>query len=231
MPGVSKTDDALARAARDGCRDSFEELARRLRARLVFVLTRKLGSVHDAEDVTQQTLMRVHERLGDYDPGRAIGPWVMTIALRLSTDLQRAAGRRRDHTQRFAEQPPGSTAGNAGGFRSGEGDPGTAVVAAEQREALWAAAQRVLSAEQWTALWLHYGEGMTPREVAAALRRRHGSVRVMLHRARKTLGEALAVQSSEMADTSGAVGTSGNTGAREAVTLRPAAAVTAGARS
>ena len=191
MPPAPDTDEALASAARDGCRDSFNELARRLRARLVFALTRRLGSEHDAEDVAQQTLMRVHERLGDYNPKRPLGPWVMTIAFRLAIDLQRGAARR-DPARLVA----------AGVLEADLGDtPAQAAERREQRDELWATAERALHPEQWTALWLHYGEGMTPKEVASALGQRGGAVRVMLHRARKTLGEALSASNATTGDT------------------------------
>ena len=55
---MSDTDTALVRRARDGDRPAFEELVRRS-SRLVFArLYLETGSVHRAEDLLQDTLLR-----------------------------------------------------------------------------------------------------------------------------------------------------------------------------
>lgn len=49
----------------------------------------------------------------------------------------------------------------------------------------------MLSADQRSALWLHYVEGYTTAQVAAVLERAEASARVLLFRARQRLGREL----------------------------------------
>ena len=68
-----------------------------------------------------------------------------------------------------------------------ESDPGAAAVAAEERDNLWSLAAEVLSSDQRSALWLRYGEGLEPAEIARILAKRPSTVRVLLFRARERL--------------------------------------------
>ncbi len=49
----------------------------------------------DVEDLVHEVFIVVHRRLGDYDPGRPIRPWLFGIAYRVASDH-----RRRAHVQR-----------------------------------------------------------------------------------------------------------------------------------
>jgi RNA polymerase sigma factor (sigma-70 family) len=59
---------------------------------------------------------------------------------------------------------------------------------------LWQVAKSALNDAQFTALWLHYGEDLSPAEVAQVMNRSRVGVRVLLHRARIRLAEALAAR-------------------------------------
>lgn len=174
------SEEDLACRVQDGCADSFTELANRLQPRLMFVLRRRLGHEADAEDVAQRTLLRVFEKIKQYDPTQRFSPWLFTIAIRLATDHQR-----KKTLPTTANDPSLSVIDS-------QPSPAQQVVAQENNDDMWAVAQRVLKTDQWTALWLLYGEGQTVNEVATSLNRSTVSVRVLLHRARKKLTPHLA---------------------------------------
>lgn len=48
----------------------------------------------DADDATQETLLRAHRDRHQYDPGRPYYPWVLAIARHVCIDLRREAMRR-----------------------------------------------------------------------------------------------------------------------------------------
>jgi len=170
------SDEQLASHAQDGCRKSFGELDRRLRPRLQHVLERRLGNRTDAEDLVQQTMLRVYEKLHLYDCRQRLSPWIFTIALRLAASRQRRkvlpVGQETSHLQQVEADLQ---------------SPEDHAIASETREYLWTLADRVLPSEQWTALWLFYGEDQSVREVAQAMNRTRASVSVLLFRARKNL--------------------------------------------
>ena len=142
------------------------------------VLRRRLRSLADAEDLTQLTLLRAYQRIDRYDPRRRFSAWLFTIALRLSVDHHRR--------QR-------AVCGEAalGGVADARPDPAEAASDRERRNDLWDIAERVLTPDQWTALWLHYGEDQTAAEIANVLGRSAMHVRVLLYRARKALAPHL----------------------------------------
>src|SRR5689334_19719641 len=54
-----------------------------------------LGNRHDAEDVTQETLLRIVRSLDHWDRERPILPWILTVAV---NRCRTALSRRRDRT-------------------------------------------------------------------------------------------------------------------------------------
>ncbi|MEM7682444.1 MAG: sigma-70 family RNA polymerase sigma factor [Planctomycetota bacterium] len=176
-------EDRLASFARDGCADSFDRLARRVRPRLVRVLARQTGDAHLAEDLAQDALLRAQAKLHLYNPARPFGPWLFTVALRVGRSHQR---KRRPVTQPL--DLPGATSAWI------DPAPGPADTAStrDQAQRLWRCAEQTLTPDAFAALWLVYGEGLTPKQTARALGRSAGATRVLLHRARKRLAERLA---------------------------------------
>ena len=169
-------EERLAQRVQKGCRDSFDELDRRLRPRLIHLLNIRLANRADAEDVAQQTLLRVFERIEQYDACRQFRPWVFTIAMRLAIDHQR---RRRDKPLRPED--------GLSQIVDPSPSPDDQVAASEDRDELWTLVGRVLRPEQHTVLWLFYGEQQSVAEIAQAMRRTQIAVRVSLFRARKAL--------------------------------------------
>lgn len=174
------SDEELARRVQQGCADSFSELATRLQPRLLFVLRRRLGHFDDAEDVAQKTLLRAFEKIHLYNPHQKFSPWLFTIALRLATDHHR---KKRLPT---AEGTP------ALAIADPEPNPAEQAIDRENAADIWSLAEKILKPDQWTCLWLLYGEGQSVKEIAQSLSRTTVSVRVLLHRARKTLTPHLA---------------------------------------
>ena len=65
--------------------------------RLVFAIAyRVLGDTGLAEDATQQTFVQAWRAAGSYDPSRALGAWLATIAKRVAIDVHRRERRHRN---------------------------------------------------------------------------------------------------------------------------------------
>jgi RNA polymerase sigma-70 factor (ECF subfamily) len=75
------TDATLVRRALDGDGPAFTALVDRHAGACLRFATRMLGSVEDAEDVTQDALFRAHRALASYDESRAFRPWLMAIVV------------------------------------------------------------------------------------------------------------------------------------------------------
>jgi RNA polymerase sigma-70 factor (ECF subfamily) len=173
---AEKTDEELAREARAGSRRSFEELACRYKRRLFVYLRPRVGSDEDAEDMVQDTFLKLYRNIGGYDPGCRFSTWLYTSAGRLAIDSWRKRSTRKDTVALTPEMQVADPAARP--------DDGPA------HSGLWDAA-RALGGDRYRVLWLRYGEDMTIEEIAAVIGRTKLAVRVLLHRARTSLAGRL----------------------------------------
>jgi RNA polymerase sigma-70 factor, ECF subfamily len=68
-----------------------------MHAGYVWNTLRRLGvPPSDVEDLTHEVFIQVHARLGDYDPSRAIRPWLFGFAFRVAARHRRRAHRRHE---------------------------------------------------------------------------------------------------------------------------------------
>ena len=167
------SDEELALRARGGCRESFEGLLRRFQVPVLHFL-RQRGAGNDAEDLVQETFIRAYTRLSGYCAKRRFSAWLFTIAYRVCINHHRRPQPAR------GEASPEAIASVAP-------QPPEAASTAEERRGLWDLAARVLSSEEYTAVWLHYVEDLSAREIAAVLARSRTAVKTMLFRARQRL--------------------------------------------
>jgi len=164
--------DVVARVLA-GCPGDFEIVVRR-HERAVFSLALRTTRDRDAaEDVAQETFARAWTRLRDFDARRPMRPWLLRIAANLAVSHVRAAGR----TVAIGEREPVAS-------RNPRGD----AALDELRERLRDACEE-LSPEMRAVVALRYDEELSIEEIARAVDRRPGAVKVALHRARLRLRE------------------------------------------
>jgi RNA polymerase sigma-70 factor (ECF subfamily) len=167
-----KTDEELAREARAGSRRSFEELALRYKRRLFAYFRPRLGSDQDAEDLVQETFLKLYRNIHNYDPAHRFSTWLYTSANRLAISSYR---RKR------------TAAGKLGAEFAGDRENLAVQAAGETRSTgLWDAAG-TLGGNQYRVLWLRYGEDLSIEEIAVSIGKSRLAVRLLLHRARTNL--------------------------------------------
>jgi RNA polymerase sigma-70 factor (ECF subfamily) len=137
-----------------------------------------------AEDLASETWIAVAEGLHRFSGAeRDFRAWVFTIARRRLVDLRRSAARRRT-----VPLAPSELA-----HHGGDGDVEDEAMAALSSDAALARL-RSLPAEQAEIVLLRVLGGLSTDEVARALGKRAGTVRVMQHRALRRLADDLAPQ-------------------------------------
>jgi len=168
----------LALAAQAGSSAAFGDLVLRFQGPLRHFLRLRCRSATDAEEITQAAFVRAWEQLARYDARFSFSTWLYTLARREAASFHRRAER---HPSGVADLDP--IAPETAGHEAEPGAPG--------RGQLWELAARLLSRHQFDALWLRYAEDLTPAEIGRALGRPATAVRVLLHRARRTLARHL----------------------------------------
>jgi RNA polymerase sigma-70 factor (ECF subfamily) len=175
-------DDLLA-AARSGDERAFVELTAPQRAALHAHCYRLLGSLHDADDALQETLLRAWRGIDRFEPRAPIVAWLYRIATNVCLRMleQRRRGGGVDvHLEPYPEQAVEKIAAQ------GQGPDALA----ESREAVglaFVAAMQLLTPKQRAVLVLRDALDWSAREVAEMLDDSVAAVNSALQRARERL--------------------------------------------
>ncbi len=170
------SDAAVVGRVLAGRRDDFGILVERHLPAAFAVAYGRTGNHADAEDAAQEAFLRALKTLDRLREPAKFGPWLLTIARNISTDILIARTRER----------------NAGSPSSDE-DDAVWLPNMEQRE-MWSKLHeqiRKLEDEPREVLMLFYFAGKRTKEIATLLNLSNDVVRKRLQRARETLGERL----------------------------------------
>ena len=167
------SDEDLMAAVASGDETALAALIDRYAARMHAYLLRYSGNREDADDLLQETWMRVARSASRFDTARRFRSWIYGIATNLARDLFRRRTTRERALLDLATQPP--AAPNADSVDRGE-----------LRERI-----AKLPENMRAVLLLRYFEGMSEVEMAEALNVPGGTVKSRLHAAIGKLNESL----------------------------------------
>ena len=155
-------------------------------ARLVYSVSYQATSHAElAEEVTQDTFLRVWQSAASYDPrqGRLI-PWITRIARNRAIDLyRRQQARTEGHSEYFEEMPNFDLSDDDQDVEAG--------VEASQQRRMIRAALRQLPDEQRSVLALAYFRGLTHEQIANHLNEPLGTVKTRLRLGMQKLRRSL----------------------------------------
>ena len=174
------TDALLVSQARQGETQAFALLYRRYVANVYEFSYHRLGSREAAEDATQTTFLRAYGSLKSCRDGDRFTGWLFAIARNVVNDTWRT----RQHVVMVADE--------WGNLPDDAESPEDVAIRADARSALRSARERCLSPAERDVLDLRLQE-LNDRQIALALGRSHGSVRVMQHRMLKKLRHCLSI--------------------------------------
>ena len=157
-----------------GDRDSLAELYRRTRAAVYGLALSYLKNSQDAEDVTQDTFVRVWDGAVQYRPQGSPMAWLLTIARNLARMKLRQGARQAELSEEEWEAIPADSPS----------------VTPEDRELLQTALAGLEDQERQVVL-LHAVTGLKHREIAALLEMPLATVLSKYHRALKKLKNKL----------------------------------------
>ena len=147
--------------------------------RLVYLLLGPSFDAADAEDVTQEALVRAYLNLDQFDDTRPLRPWLLGIAANLARNRRRSAGRYWAAIKRWWQENEDAAVVTPGHEQR-----------SEARE-LWRAVQR-LSQRAQEVIYLFYFMELSEAETAQVLSIPSGTVKSRLYRARQQLRAVIA---------------------------------------
>lgn len=174
-----------------GADNSWDEVVRDYGDRVYRLAYRLAGNQHDAEDITQETFIRVFRSLDRYQPGSFTG-WLHRIATNVFLDMTRRRARVRvNPLGESTEHVPAA------------GPTPEQVVEDARLDPDLQAALDELAPEFRAAVVLCDVEGLSYQEVGDALGIKVGTVRSRIHRGRRALRDGLLQRRAARVDVAG----------------------------
>ncbi|MCL5270089.1 MAG: RNA polymerase sigma factor [bacterium] len=179
---------ALIEACRRGERAAIERLLRLVSPDIYRLVYSMLRDHDDADEVVQETLIRLFRHLPSLKDADRFASWVMRIAVNQVQTWRVKKGRNRLYEMAEGFEPDEDVivfAGSAGG------NPREEAVRREVRDEI-ELAMTELPERQKMAMVLFEIEGLSIKEVASAMDCSEGAVKFNIHKARKKLQRRLA---------------------------------------
>jgi RNA polymerase sigma-70 factor (ECF subfamily) len=173
---------------------AFEELLRKYQPRLVRLM-RTIGPKPDmAEDLAQETFMRVFRARHRYEAGAKFSTWLFTIAANVARNATRSLGRRQEVNE--VDAPATADGSQAVGILAATALEASSMmpnrlVEETERGKIVRQAVEALGERQRTALMLSRFENLSYAEIAETMGLSTKAVKSLLSRARVNLREIL----------------------------------------
>lgn len=189
---IRSTDHELVAFARTGSEKAYRELLDRYQRPVFSVIYRMVRDRELAEDIAQETFVRVFNNIEKYNPKYKFSSWIFKIASNLAIDTMRK--KKLDTVSldgsRYARTDE-EIASSRLALASEEEDPEELLLAKELGSEIEKAIGS-LRIEYRTAIVLRHVEGRPYEEIAEIMDIPLGTVKTYIHRARSELRELLA---------------------------------------
>ena len=171
-----KSDEELMAAYVGGDSSAFSELFSRYAPVLLRMLRRQIRNAEDAHEIVQQTFLQMHRARRDFQQGRRLRPWLMTICFNL----------KREHFRRKMRRPEAPLE-----FEPKEDTPKRDPLERKDDAKMLRDALATLPEGQREVIIMHWFDDLSFPEVAEILGLSVSAVKVRAHRGYQTLRKVL----------------------------------------
>ena len=180
-------EENLIKKVKKGDRNAFAELVDLYKDKVYKVSYRMLGNRQEAEDVAQETFLRVYANIDSYDPSYKFSTWIYRIASNLSIDQLR----KRKQIYSLDKQVEGTEGLE---WHDRLSDPGqgpedqllTGEIQGQVQEAI-----NSLTPKYRSIMILRYLEDLSLNEISEVLKLPVSTIKTRIHRGRETLRKKL----------------------------------------
>ena len=188
---TAATDQDIVVRARAGFEDAFRELIRRYQRPVFSLIYRMVRDRELAEDLAQETFVKVLNAIDSYRPEFKFSSWIFKIANNAAIDHLR---RRELDTLSLDGAPDATTPDRVEATALQIGDKAESALDELEARELGSAIEHAIEAlrpEYRSCILLRHVEGRSYEEIAEILELPLGTVKTYIHRARAQLKQAL----------------------------------------
>jgi RNA polymerase sigma-70 factor, ECF subfamily len=189
---VNFIETRLVRLSRDGDRRAFSELVDMYKDKIYYLAYRMLNNVQEAEDVVQETFLRVFKNLDRYDEKQKFSTWIYRIATNLSIDRLRK--RKAVYSLDAGMAPDGEGTDYYSTLASTDPSPEGQLILTETQQTIRRAIDQ-LPEKYKSVVILRYMHDMSLQEISEVLNMPVTTVKTRVHRGREYLRKKLENQS------------------------------------
>jgi RNA polymerase sigma-70 factor (ECF subfamily) len=187
-PYANDPEVQLMLRVKHGDEQAFSQLVERYQHRLVGVFANLLGGdVAEAEDLAQETFLRIYRARNGYQPTAKFSTWVYRIANNLASNSRRDAGRRKEVQLAPAESGPLGMNPQEKILAEKSALLPTRQLDKSELQRVVLQALDTLNDRQRLAILLHKFEGLSYEEIGEAMEMSEEAVKSLLSRARDNL--------------------------------------------
>ena len=179
-------DVQLMLRVKQGDEAAFAELVRTYQDRLVSILHHMLHDREAAEDLAQETFLRIYRARLTYEPAARFSTWLFHIANNLASNSRRSVNRRKEVRLEPRDSGPQRATPEQLAVEKSGMMPSRQFARLELQSVVREALKE-LNDRQRMALLLHKFEEMSYADIAAAMELSPGAVKSLLSRAREML--------------------------------------------
>jgi RNA polymerase sigma-70 factor (ECF subfamily) len=161
----------------DGNTSAFTHIINAYQNKVRAFISKRCSNSADTEDITQEIFIAVHKNLYQYKSEFPFSAWLFGIARNKANEHFRKVKRLPILTERAEDAGHSDT-------------PQSRIFITEQSNQFWNEAKRVLSEEQFTAIWLKYQESLKLIDICKSMQITESNAKIHLFRARKKLAQS-----------------------------------------
>ena len=188
---VHDPDVQLMLRVKNGDEAAFTQLVTAYQDRLIGVFSHVLHDQETAEDLAQETFLRVYRSRDRYQPTAKFSTWLFRIANNLASNSRRSRGRRKEVPLEVRDSGPLGARPEEQLIADKSGLMPTRLAARQELQDVVRQALESLNERQRLAVLLHKFEGMCYADIGQAMDLTVPAVKSLLSRARENLREVL----------------------------------------
>ncbi len=186
-PHLRDPDVQMMLRTKNGDDEAFTQLVENYQDRLIGIFSHLLRDREAAEDLAQETFMRIYRARNGYEPTAKFSTWLFRIANNLASNTRRSKGRKKETPLNIRDSGPLGPRPEEKLIAEKSGMMPTRQLARSEIQAVVQEALAELNERQRVAVLLHKFEGMSYADIGETMELTTAAVKSLLSRARENL--------------------------------------------